>query len=542
MTVDEKLLVTLSYIALAIGILYTHFISSLYPIAQISYLLCICLLLYTIVYSEIKRKKVFVLHILMVSIIFKIYLFSFPASLIGIDPDGKALRVAEMLRTGDIGSIDTYYSSAPLFHLLAGVFTLISKTSITDSFYIFPIIGGFFVVIAYAIGARIHRKSPQNGLVSAIIISGTGVTMQFSVNPIPQFIAVFFWGTGLVTILSGKEISNRKFIVLLFICLSLALTHKIGLLAFAIPLLVITIFLRIQIPEITYTRSRSLLHLSILVCAILFIQFSVFSNFLQFTVTFPLKLISSISSTTEPSVSTYAYASQQLTGVQGIAIRRIHWLGLCIFGVIVWLSQATSAIPQLRFQNITTLSYSSVLAGLSSIGLLSQKAVLATRLLFFVELILASMIGTLFRNGKSGLVFVFIVLFLTSQLFTPVAVPDHDSRPTMFLNDAEVESKEFTRTYTEADIATDWYYSFKRSPTYINSVRNTPQELKFTSIEENLLNKQITDKVEQYYLLRDNSYYRIHGNYWELSYQPTVWTGKSTNRIYTSGEASLYSR
>jgi hypothetical protein len=146
------------------------------------------------------------------------------------------------------------------------------------------------------------------------------------------------------------------------------------------------------------------------------------------------------------------------------------------------------------------------------------------------------------RQYKKVAVFVVVLMILcglfTAQVASPRAVPDYPDHPRTYLSGPEVEAKEFGNQHVKQTLYTDWFMtvSGERNPEFDDGAR--PE---WEPIGAPLLNANVTGQGYGYVLFRtDVEFYLTAEGPWSLLWDPTRPLDREYNRVYESGDATLY--
>ena len=571
-----------SFITLGFTIVYTHSVARLFPVFPAGVSVAIGLLMICGVAtrrnSSLGNVTGYVLPIVLVALTSRVYLFLFPATLLGVDPSQYAVEITRLIQVGEIDVISFYfYSRIPLMFLFQAMFGMITNLSAPDLLILYSIILG--ILVPLVVTSLTVWLAPQNSkrmaTVAACIGSSTSLLIKFGSEPIAQTLGVIYWIVLLVVLARFfKTRSKPDFLFAVLTMLALTFTHKLPLLvvflvivSFAL-LSVITSMVNFGNDEQHITPPYGVF-LGILAAALIVIEWAFLTTFFRSVVNQSVDILLTESIDISPPLTrtppTAAIPVDQ--GVTGILTRRGHGLTLLALGGAAWMYTGYKRIDETIVRFI--MSFVAVPVALLMIIVIGNPPGEASppsspRILVFVEPAVVPIIvvtfGRLLSGGENvhqpelgrllgdlrSLIVVLssvmlIALLVTSQLFTPFVVPDYPDNPRRYLTAEEVHAKQFGYEYVDEPIRSDWYLTVAGPPNP-GTGAETPR---YEPIGKSFLDADMANISSQYgrILYRANvDYYLTDRGPWSLVWNPEEEFDREYNRIYSNDDAILYER
>ena len=562
-----KIGVVFAFLSLSAGILYTHATGRLYPGLNTGMFLSATVLLICGWYDSDTNvrsvAKLYFVPIVLLAVLYRTYTFSFPATLVGIDPFGYALQTSRVIATGTTNSISyNFYSDVSLSIAFPAMFGLMAELPGPEALVIYPIAMGVLIPLSIAsLTFQISsRRKLRKGIVAAVIATVATVSVRFAFWPIAQTLGILYWGILLVLIVRYYRIRSKRtaFLTILFL-IALTFAHKLPLLI--VSLVLATLASVLWVREVVKRRYRSERGvgslrqpfgavIGILSGVLLLLQWTYVTSFIS-TVAFRAvsTLLGKTTSVAPPPVSTVPTAAVAPSpGIIGLLSRRAYGLVLLPLGGLIWLYLL---YYQRDKQSIRVLLVSFVVpVVLLGLGIVTgdssspSAAPQPNRLFSFMELILIPFTAAVLervsvRRWISALSVVLLVVVLISQAYSVPVAPDHPDTPRKYLTSSEVQGKEFGYRYIDSRIHTDWYFTIAGPSSPARS--DIRDRRRYQAVEETFLNRTLTKQSYEYVAYRtDVEVYQTSSGPWELTWDPERSLNEEYSRVYTSGGLSIY--
>ncbi|MFB6225220.1 MAG: hypothetical protein ABEI13_02080 [Candidatus Paceibacteria bacterium] len=549
------------------------------------------------------------MSIIIASVLFRWFIFEFPVSFIGGDPDRYAIWSNIILQTGHLTEIpNSFYQNAPNGILLPALVSMITGVHLRDGFGIYALLIGVMVpFLSISFAHRIQNKQPDLMIGAAVMGSTLAVVVKISYLPIPQNLGTLLFQVFILFLLIyHRKPSRENQLGIIIVIVALAFTHKLHLFlilcVFAIYILYkyIRSTIWIHFPSFESHTKVVLATINILV---LVVWFSVAFNFtpLIFTIlgsSFGIGLIYVLTSDLDftpnirsqdlnmnlttltfffilvfclwifqwafqttflksffrfyaipilsggsPPITTFSHATQSSKGALRIFYHQTHnlilLLGTTIISTWMFMTNRDKAIP--------VLSAIALLLFLSPMSILvkSMPGIGATRLVpNFAALIAAILsigfINSIDKNINAKMVaiaaFVILLVFQTGSF---VMVPDYPGAHRSYLQQDEVDAKEFVYRYTSGEITTDYWYADESISPLPNQYTDSNTIFERNSL--GYLNKTLFNQNHKYILLRTSiKVYRFNvAGFWELNWKPSMVPTPKYNTVYDNGGEEL---
>ncbi|WP_146418117.1 MULTISPECIES: hypothetical protein [Haloarcula] len=509
----------------------------LFPIRYYISIISFSLLLLVAAYFLHRNPKASLAVFLLGLVMIRVYVYLSTPSMIGMDPDKIAVGVERIIQSGSTEAIGNlaFYEVAANFHVLAGVAGILMNTGGREALIISPIL---LTIVPSIAATAIARRFQYSGLIAGIITATASALGAWSIQPIPQGLAVpvvaIFLLASIVYIQedffnkgSSKILMTLKLLILLA---ALTFTHKLSL-GFIAPIFVFaTLFSR---------GNRLLGSFVIILSCLATLQWFFLTNFGWGL--FNVILLPSIigASFTTGAVDLSA-ASPVLGGLWGSILTNLHWLTLGAVAGVGWTffshRQYKTRDPSTQLL-IATGMISAVLVAVAVFG----PGIPYTRviLLAVVPFAIFSEVGV-DRLPHVGTV-VIVGLLILVQLTAPIASPDHPGQFRQYLTEEEQHAKGTIDGVT-SHVSTDIYYArelheISAERTYQTGEEHSLQE-GWTPIGASLFNGNISN-VKGDIVLRDINRYRMSGTQ-VLDYRPLIEL-RHRSIVYSSGNVRLIS-
>lgn len=566
---EFKIGVVLAFISISAGTLGSHATSSLWPWIPVSVAVAILVILASVLWrpnQELLSPSPILAFTTAIAVFYRGYIFTFPASLIGMDPDRYAVWINQLIAAGSVEAMSVgFYQRAPLFHLVNGIFSILSGLPVREAMVVNPIMVGVTIPISvYILSRYLPKSSAKSGLIATLIIVVGAQTVKLSYWPVAQTLATVFLIVLLIVsirlIYHPRDGEVFSVLFLLFL-LTLSLTHKLPVL---ITTLIIGIFASTAIlpPSITqrlkinYTNPQTIWLLFVLTSVILFVQWIHITGFISSVV---IKIVtifisgSAESATVSPTRMNPTTAVKPYTPIVGILLRNLHSLVLLVMGAIAWLILAYTERDSPAVQAL--LIAAGVLFMFFPITLLVPTDLIYTRIEVFIEpimavLIAAALIKHIDRSRYSfgrvlKVISVGIIVFIISaQIVTVGAAPDFPGTTQMYLTQEEVTAKEFGYQYLNNSTAGPYYAQEKPFPdrhVTASGELKTERMNTYAPLNESLYNASLLSNCPPNILSRSTDVYLFHGS-WRITWNLQSTLDKFYDRVYSSGGAKHYVR
>jgi len=562
-----KLGVVLAFLLLSAGILYTRATGRLYPGLNTGVFLSAAVLLICGWYDSDTNvrsvAKLYFVPIVLLAALYRMYTFSFPASLVGIDPSGYALQISKVIATGTTNSISyNFYSDVSLSIAFPAMFGLMAELPGPEALVIYPIAMGVLIPLSIAsLTFQISsRRKLRKGIVAAVIATVATVSVRFAFWPIAQTLGILYWSILLFLVVRYYQIRSKRTALLAIVFLTvLTFTHKLPLLIVSLVLAVLASVLWVR--EIMKRRYRSEREvgslrrpfgavIGLLSGVFLLLQWTYVTSFIS-TVVFDTAniLLSDAASVAPPPPSTVPTAAVAPNpGLVGILSRRAYGLVLLPLGGLAWLYllYTRRGKPSIRVL-LVSLVVPVVLLGLSVLtgdSSSSSATPQPDRLFSFMEPVLIPFTAAVLervsvRRWISALSVVLLVVVLVSQAYSVQVAPDHPDAPRKYLTSSEVQGKEFGYRYIDSRVHTDWYFTIAGPSGPARS--DIRDRRRYQAVEETLLNRTLTRQGYEYVAYRTGvEIYRTSSGPWRLIWDPERRLNEEYSRVYTSGGLSIY--
>lgn len=561
----SKLGLSLTALVVGFAALYTHATSSLYPGLYVGVAVGMITLVLTALVSNRRSSLPLVAGAVCVSVFFRFYTFLFPASMIGMDPDRKAISVQRVIETGHTDQIIRYfYQDVPLFNIYAAEFGLFAGFDGPTSLLVYSIALGILLPLAaVTLTKRISNTETGNLVVIAALVGAIetfGVVEGFWIHN--QSLGIALW-CGVLVCLGASVRNNRAPVILTSILLvTMAFSHKLPLfmvLSVCSGAVVYGVLYRWSIgpsDDVLPNRSQTLLWSGVLSGVLLFVQWSFLTGYFDRLVQKVVALFVIPSGIGRASNLTPAAAVEPLPPLLDIGLWRFHGFALLSIAGLAWFGYHLSNWPLQREarpnETVILVMPAAVILAIGAIGgVLKPNIIPVGRVLSFSGPVFGVLIALSFapryQDGlrKYGKVLA-ICLLLVSQIFTLMVMIDHPDRPRMYLTGGEVEAKEFNHEFIKDDIHTDFYYAQEVVPSRIVDTGRDQQVGEITTpyriLQLELLNANLTTSAYEYVSYRTQAtVQRTQYGKFQLRWDPERQLDEEMNRIYDSGTVVTYS-
>lgn len=168
----------------------------------------------------------------------------------------------------------------------------------------------------------------------------------------------------------------------------------------------------------------------------------------------------------------------------------------------------------------------------------------ASRLIPNFSAVLAAAIAAVYvGNSKKYVkyaVATVLVVLVTMQAFAVVTTPDYPGTPRSYLEQSEVDAKEFTHQYVSGNVTTDYWYGTETIDALPGPY--TDSRVSFNSETEGYVNGTLADEGHEYILYRtEPKVYRFKApGSWQLTWDPEPQLEQGYSGTYDNGDVRLY--
>lgn len=551
---NEKLAIIVVFVTLSGGLVTPIIFAKLYPVTNIWFTAGI-LGLISIALNDTNIGQTVRLYlgcIITLAVAYRLRIFLFPASMIGIDPDTYAIQIARITEAGETSTIAFgFYGQAPL-HFLKGTITgLITTLPAPAASVVYPIAGGVVIpLIAASVAHRLRPNVPEATVLATGVVSVLGYSVQFSYWPVAQSTGVLFLLFVVVSIFTYASAGDKRWLILgILMMLGAVYTHKLSAVATMLSVAGATL---LGIVHPATRRSEEVKRLAtgafLIIALLTAVQLLFVTGFIRVIVfqlygpSVPDSSLPNPRLAIDPYTFTDRMFALSYVILMGL-ISGLTWLGLC------WRTVQNQGPSR----DILFLGFVSPLAAL--VIALYPAGVNPVRTIFYVEVLLVVLIAiggyraTTESAGSSRplaryAAIVGIFTLLISAGVSPAAAPDWDTLNRNYLTAEEVEAKEWGYERVPETIAADRYYASESPPARIQK-RESNSGIDFSKFESQTniyINNNFREDQPPVIVYRDCiEIYRSGFGVWKLTYDPESVLDYSYNRVYNSGCVSYFS-
>ncbi|RRJ29475.1 hypothetical protein [Halocatena pleomorpha] len=517
-------------------------------------------------YSQDSYLAICFTAIVALAILFRVYVYQYPASMIGLDPDGYAYWVQGVMETGSITAVrDSFYLKAPLFEVFPAIVGLLAGVDAPTAMVVYPALTGLlFPLTALLIVRKLTTDTWSKVAVVAAAIAGfCKMSVVLSYQPIAQTFGVLQWCILLVLLMGYVETrDSRRIVPIVLLFVAAIFTHKLPptlivalSVAFSSMVIVINGLEKRGWPILNYKKGistdRVVLTVSLL-SLILYIQyFHVGGLGLRMINRVIFLLQSGSESALYTPPPSYHNAVQVQNTVASILLRRGHGLVLLPLGGISGLILVVA-----NGRDDTVFAFSAaVVASLFIVASLVDPSIGGVgRSLYVAEPVLAALasvcflrlIPSLLDSDRKRMVLIsvgavlvgFIIIAQIASVTT--ALPDRPTNYRMYLTDDELAGKQFANEYVSGDISTDSYYA---SESTIRSIsRHEDHEYQRLRLGF-LFNSNMSTLEYRHILIRPDVYlYRSSNGIFRITWDVDQRLSSEYHKVYTNGDSVIFDR
>ena len=571
MTSDKmRLSLGISMGVFAAVVFYSHQVGGIFPALPVGMVVAVGVLLVSVLHRPVvNRQTAFVAlaGFTLLSMLYKIYLFSYPASLVGFDTGLYAHQTQLLLDANHVQGLEAaeigFYARAPLFILLNALIALLGGTSPEAAMVVYPIIiGVIYPVSAFILAQHIAVREPlRTAAISAAVAAVATLSLQYGFHPLAQTLAVALWLALLLALVRYYDRRTRADFLLVAVFLtSLLLTHKIpGIVVGGTLLTLLGVTTLTEKREVSQTLGSSapILPLLIFTWITVFVQITFITGFIRRVVLRGVVAISpTFFSTFVERVFALFGGSDPAGGATApdavinpllvFSMNNLYTITLFPLAAVGWVAlfihQRTD--PYTR----VVLAGSGFLMLFVVLGYVRRVVANPRRFTFFAEVILivlaAAVVGWLFviigrsfSLAKVPVIFGIVLFLFMAQVFAMPALPNHPVGPRDYLTETELQGKRFTQSHVPDRVHTDFFYAAKppANPSQVGEPR------KYLSMDEELLQRSNNLTRHDYVLYRKNvGVYNTPGKLWRLNWNAVRLFNRTYSRIYSNDGTTVF--
>lgn len=554
-----KALSIITLLSFSAGVLTTHQAGSLYPFV---FLIILPLGILGIVLCDTRNQIVgqvnqILLLVLAVAISYRVYIYFFPATVIGMDLDTHIVLVSRLMDTGSVSTIDRFfYNDAPIFYIYPTIFGLVSDISAKVSMIIYSILLPIITILgAYILSTNFtSTNETRRGLLATCLVAVATVSSYYSFIPIPQSLSMLQLITILILVPLYFERSGKSYLIAIFVILvSSVYTHKIIILmmAFIFSGYILTLFLTRVDSDAKIdagSKKKDATLLAAILGAILVLQYFYVTNFGRAALfrlfglgSFAISDADYAFSSVKPILTPHIYRtiSDKMHLLVSLPIAGLAWLHLFRSrrknDIVLWVL-ASSAV--------TVFFIAIALSNLLPINIYTRYFLFASVFIFIlISYFLTNYSGSKYLTRGVQVLFLAIII---SQIFTATAIPDQPTQNREYLTSAEVAAWDHSLSTVPDDIHTDYFYADHITPTTAaNDIRYGSEKMPegppaVHSHGRSILNGTVPDS-SKYVLYRKNIqiYYTPYGK-WKLDWKMGSYLDNNYSKVYSNEDTSLY--
>lgn len=494
--------------------------------------------------------------ITLLGVAYRVYAFVFPASLMSFDPSKMAVMSQSIIVKEDLsGLVPNFYSEAAGFQILGSVTSLASGLPVDDAYVAFPLVAGVVMPLFVGSITRHITHSDDAALVSVALSSVAGSSFRFAVAPIPLLMAsIFVVGFVLILIISDVAPRRRHTVLLITFLAAATITHKLPIMLILGGVTTYVIYTVIVARVDKSVSYRLRLPMVALPFVFLVFQWVMYTQFFDSALLLGLELIGNegllpkfTGGVSSPS------AAAKLSPSFYDSLLNFLYLPLTVTvaalaGALLFRKYSEDRIRALQAFALVTVGFTGM-ALLSSNPSLLRLFVYGTTFcsilvgVFYAQLANSSV--SLLGVGKVALVVVLIV----TNLMSPVVWPDSSNSFRNYLDQTEVEAKQFTDNRATSTVYADPYYKFKMvSYEYDGSAKKIKQlGIPTWNLYGNgylyseLLNGNFSGKKYETVALRTSVdiFWIINGQY-RLNWDPEAELSRTHSSVYDNGNVVVF--
>lgn len=547
----EKVAVIVVCTSLAVGVLASHRTGSLWPFFHGSVLVAgLTILAATTTRAVESSFGLLVLLTVLVAVVYRGYVFLYPASLFAADPDALARTVYNIVQTGDLALTSDFYTRAPAFFLLGASAADITALRPTRAFVIYPILFGTTFTLGTIAGVQQLVDATARSVLAAGVIAGlVAASVQFSLITVPQSLAIVLWMVLFIAVLRyfdwDKTVHGNVFLVIILVLLPLSWSHKFALVPFTLTvvgLLVLSLF-RSNVQRI---------HVSILAVfgvATLGVQWTIQTQFgtSVASIFYQVFAAGALGTGGEPIELSGPIVAHHPYGFPiGFLIRNLHGIVLMFVSGVLWILIAYTR----RGMKYTVLLVASAASAIYTLVAAAVTIVPSSRMFAHAAPVLVVLVGvgvSLLWNRPSktsarGVLMAVVAVFLVTQIVSSAAAPDLTGTPRDYLNEEEAAAKIHGHEVVPETVRTDPFYANEIVKIERQEGSRTGAFDKYQSVSYGFLTRNILTREYQYVMFRTGvSTFWLNG-WWVLDWSPERELSERYHVVYANDGVLLFKR
>lgn len=593
----NRLFISVSLLAISSGVIVTRVTGQLFPylpVAAFASLLPIIYLIFSINEDSRGLFSIYLFILILISSSVRVYIFHFPASMIGMDPDSYAISIQTIIQYANISHISSgFYQSIPLFHVLTAVYAQISALSTNGAMGMWPVVAGVTFPLFASIFCSYLSSNPKSVLASAALAAILSNSLEFSYKPIPNLMATILF-LSLIIFIVDFLLSERVIylIPLVILFISIIFAHKLH------PVVVVLMMSAVIVTILFYTNYSGIIPTEFITHKMYFLFLStiiliswasilISINMILVAIGLGLFMIIIYHMMTETKINKGTKYIQSiklpwiivvcfaaLTTVQWVFVTRLlssvlkyrilplvkdygitinsdndqstfaesvdpgyldifyHHSDILILLLTVSIGWVYLVTYKKDIRSIILLSIAGVWMALFPLALTvsSSGGIGAPRVMLIASPLGIAVVSASLFNNKKSIIKLVFVILIIFQLFSTGFVPDYPNQYREFLTQDEVESKKFGHKYIAENIYSDLFFSVESIDPTVRG--NQYQSEKYNSIGSSILDKSIHENKYDYLMFRDIDVYRTQTG---LAQAKLLWNPKSeynTNKEY----------
>jgi hypothetical protein len=221
-----KIATAMSFLILSGAMLFTHATERFFPVLPVGVLLAMAVLVGTgiVLWRGGSRSQQpslslgwYIAPVMVVAAVYRLFLYSFPRSIVGIDPPGYASLIAGVVNSGSIFSIDTYfYSKAPLAISYPAMFGTVGGGNSYLAMGIYPLVMWLLAPLVAAL--LTFQVANTDRAIKTILAAGLAAVATGSVRlgylPIAQSLGIVYWLVLLLFLTRVMEVGSKQLLFL----------------------------------------------------------------------------------------------------------------------------------------------------------------------------------------------------------------------------------------------------------------------------------------------------------------------------------------
>ncbi|WP_276253187.1 hypothetical protein [Halomontanus rarus] len=502
-----------------------------------------------------RRFSQYLTILITISVGYRLFPYLFYSGIIGLDPHWYAVQISTVIDGGTTADIASpyYREAAGYIVYLAVILEILGLEPVDAGLVVAIFVGILPPLVGSVVVLQLTGRRWYPALVTAGILVVIQPLVRYSLWPIAQSLAILLFIVLFSVVLKLLSLENvhddrvKPMTLLLFVLIiALALVHKFPVFIVALLLVCIAVASKLRIISNPAISSKLLGFIGIVLLSVWVLMTEFAANVILMTSELIFGGITVYSAPLEP-----AAATREKTGLVYILGRNLHWMALVIVSGVSWLAH----IYNLHYQRYSERSKSALVFLLISSSLLmvilgasviGGAVINPTRVVLLSALVLPILIGssiTYLGENRSITVAIVICLVVTQGIAFGT-LPDDDTSARSFLNNGELEGKEFMNEYSPKPIYTDTYYAKAVSdPSNPNPWFMHSPNSQYQSYDQAVFNGSFSplnpDRVA--YRTKVDVYGHVpFGGYWSLDWKPRAELTTCAHRTYSNPNVEFY--